>query len=118
MFNISQEQANEIGWRRFEDRIACLLYETDEDARDFIHTPAGRDFLADACAAASQFGLTAQIEVAQYVLTAWLLGSDFESRYPAMAEILTSTLPPAQKAEALEMVMVTLLEQLERGQLS
>ena len=63
---------------------------------------------------ANRYGLRSELDVARYVATAWLLGSDFDRTFPAMAEVLAShELAPADKAEALESISVTLLETLK-----
>ena len=113
---ISSDQVDEMGWRSFENRLAQMIHETDPESRDFIQTSEGGAFLEEACAAAAEHGMEGELATARYVLTAWLLGSDFDTRFPAMAEILVSAMPPSLKAEALEKVTIALLDELETGQ--
>ena len=114
-FMFSAEQLDEIGWRSFEGRLAKLLAGVDKDAAVTIHAPAGRAFIEQVCDQALEWGLRTELEIARYVVTAWLLGADFATRFPAMREILESSLPANARAVALERVTLVLLRRLELG---
>ena len=81
-----------------------------------LHGPQGTAMLQAQVAKARRHGLSSELDLARYVITAWLLGPDFDTRFPAMAEVLASKrLGPSQKAEALERISTTLLDTLKPG---
>ena len=68
------------------------------------------------CRKAAGYGLTAELEIARYVIAAWLLGADFDTRFEAIAQILaTDRMSPAGKAEAIERISLAVLGSLEAG---
>lgn len=109
-------QMEKIAESRFLGRLREILLEGLVDRRatfDELASPAGTAMLRMQVANANRYGLTSELDVARYVITAWLLGVDFDTRFPAMAEVLASEqLTPSQKAEALERLATTLLQTL------
>ena len=109
-------QFDELARRRFESRLTRLIIEASPSAEGQIDTREGQQVLREQCQRAARYGLSAEIDVARYVVTAWLLGADFDERFPAMAEILNSPrLQPAQMADAIERVCTAVLAELAPG---
>lgn len=116
MFRISQETMDKMAEDAFLQRVAVAIGESDPTALAELTTPEGRRVLREQYDKAHTYGLTTELELGQYIVTAWLLGTDFDTRFPAMQQILTHpTMTPSQKAEAIEQTTVTVLEMLQAG---
>jgi len=112
----NQHQMGRLSDRRFEQRLIQLLCRADPAAGRAFQAPDGLAELRRQCAKARRFGMQAELDIARYVITAWLLGPDFDERFPAMAEILGSDrISASQKAEAIERVSVAVLTELAEG---
>ena len=115
-FALDQHQMGRLTDRRFEQRLIQLLSQSDPAAGLVFRAPEGLAELRLQCAKAWRYGMQAELDVARYVVTAWLLGPDFDERFPAMAEILGSDrITAAQKAEAIERISVAVLTELMEG---
>ncbi|WP_394787797.1 hypothetical protein [Rhodoferax sp.] len=116
---IQQAQIDSLATGWFEQRMVKLIGDTIAGARESVNSMAGRAFLQEQTARASRHGLLVELDVARFVITAWLLGSDFDSRIPAFVEILGDpTLLPSQKSKAIELVAANLLTELQAGALA
>lgn len=116
MILFRQSELDALAGARFERRLVELLCEEDPAAADTLGTQAGMRMLREQCGKARRYGLHGELDVARYVITAWLLGPDFDQRFPAMAEVLNaSALAPAQKAEAIQRVALATLQGLAEG---
>jgi len=98
----------------FVDRFRALLHERFEQAKD-----VPRDELDAAIAhqlsKAEYYGLTSEQSAATFVMSAWLLGPDFDTEFPALNERLTNQrLSEHEKAKWLEVFTVGLLDALEQ----
>ena len=112
----SEEQFAQLAELRFERRLTQILIDADPRAEEALSTEDGRTVLRGQVAKSRRYGLTTEIEIARYVITAWLMGLDFDTKFPAMAEILTSEdLLPSQKAEAIEKLTIQVLFGLNGG---
>lgn len=68
------------------------------------------------CARAALYGFVSELDVARYVISAWILGADFDERFAAAREILVSqNLTPTQKSEALELLANAVLTELAQS---
>lgn len=113
---ISQAQLDQLADARFLDRLVGILAESDPGAGEALRTPEGKRILRQQYDKALTYGLVTELDAARYVITAWLLGTDFDTRFPAMREILGEPrLSPSQKAEAIERVSTALLQTLRQG---
>ena len=86
----------------FEDRLVQFLHATFPDAREM---PAGelKDAVGRLHRKATGYGFAYEAEIAIYVTTAYLLGENFDTEFPAAADILTHPgYPSDQKADILE----------------
>lgn len=108
-----------LGESRFVNKLRSILQEGAVDpagTRAELNSLEGEVALRDQIAACRRHGLSSELDLARYVITAWLLGPDFDTRFPAMAEVLASDrLTPSQKAQALERITETLVATL-RGE--
>ena len=112
----NEEQFAQLAELRFERRLTQILVDADPRAVEAMSSEDGRTVLRGQCATARGYGLTSELEIARYVITAWLMGLDFDTRFPAMEEILNSDkLTPAHKAEALEKLTTQVLFDLHEG---
>lgn len=113
MLVIDKTRFEALAEARFEDRLERLLIEHDTSARGQIDTPEGRAELRAQCANARRYGLYTEFDIARYVVTAWLMGVDFDRRFPAMTAILTdASLSPTQKADMIEQLTSSVLAEL------
>ncbi|WP_374438755.1 hypothetical protein [Inhella sp.] len=116
MLTLNPDQLGDAAQLRFESRLAALIAQGQPEAAAELESPEGRAMLRRQCRRAERYGLRTELELARYVITAWLMGPQFDEELPAMAEILNApSLTPAQKAEAIERVASTVLEQLSQG---
>lgn len=109
-------QLAELSRVQFEGRLIDAIAELDPDAGRELRSPEGRRVFREQCDTARQYGLDTEFDVARYVVTAWLLGTDFDTRLPAMQQVLVSDrLRPAQKADAIEKIAIAVLQELTGG---
>ena len=118
MLAFSEEQFDGMALESFLERVIGILAEADPDAESQLRTAEGQRILHEQYEKALHYGLGTELEAAQYILTAWLLGTDFDTRFPAMQEILTHPkLSASQKANGIEQTATMLLELLKsKGQ--
>ena len=116
VLRFSDALLNQMASERFLDRVTHLLGEHYPAAKEALSTAKVREILRQQYNKAIKYGLRSELDVARYIITAWLLGIDFDTRFKAMNEFLTSPeLTPTQKAEAIERTATTLLETLNGG---
>ena len=118
MLAFSEEQFDGMAVETFLERVIGIIAEADPNAESQLRTADGRRILHEQYDKALQYGLAMELETAQYILTAWLLGTDFDIRFPAMQEILIHPkLSASQKANGIEQTATMLLELLKsKGQ--
>ena len=102
MNQISSEQWQQLGRDSFDARLIAII------RRNHPEQAAQMDFAAVVgafhrqTAKALRYGLTDEHAAATFVYTAWLLGEEFDSRIPAIAQILNDKRMKAiEKAKAL-----------------
>ena len=116
IISFSQFQIDRLTDQYFESRLAGVLAEGDPQAAVAFTTPDGLNELKEQCRKARTYGLISELDVAKYVVSAWLLGQDFDERFPAIQEFLrTDRLEPSQKAEAIERITMSVLVELDEG---
>jgi hypothetical protein len=64
---------------------------------------------------ARSYGLFTEQEIANYVLSAWLLGQDFDQEFPAAREVLMAPISGNMKSVFLEKWTEELFKTLEEG---
>ena len=102
MNQISSEQWNQMGRDSFDARLIAII------RRNHPEQAAKMDFAAlvgafrRQAAKAQHYGLTDEHSAATYVYTAWLMGEEFDTRIPAVAQILADRrMKATEKAKAL-----------------
>lgn len=113
---ISAEQYATLGRASFERRLLGIIRRnyghpsadfSDEDLKKEIWQQVER---------AHQYGLKDELSAATFVLTAWLLGVNFDQRIPAIMQILNaSELSSASKAQSLEDFTLSLFSALDQA---
>src|SRR5262245_57740515 len=104
MLRISNDQTAvlaEVAERAYEERVVDFLRERFDDARAMRRkdiAPVVREQIGKA----ERHGLFTERQVATYVVTAWILGVDFDERFPVLRHTLRDMdIDPDQKAEVL-----------------
>jgi hypothetical protein len=102
MNQISSEQWKQLGRDSFDARLMAIIRRNHPDQAakmDFAGAVAGFHRQA---ANALRYGLTDEHAAATYVYTAWLMGEEFDTRIPAIAQILDDKrMKAVDKARAL-----------------
>jgi hypothetical protein len=116
MSQISSEQWARLGRDSFDARLMAII------RRNHPEQAAKMDFAAlvgafhRQAAKALRYGLTDEHAAATYVYTAWLMGEEFDSRIPAIAQILNDRrMKAAEKAKALANFSVLVFRALSGG---
>jgi hypothetical protein len=102
MNRISSAQWKQMGRDSFDARLLAIIRRNHPDQAakmDFAGTVGAFHRQA---AKAQTYGLTDERSAATYVYTAWLMGEEFDTRIPAIAQILNDRRMKAiDKAKAL-----------------
>jgi len=120
MNQISSEQWKQLGRDSFDARLIAIIRRNHPDQAakmDFASVVGGFHRQA---AKAQRYGLTDEHSAATYVYTAWLMGDEFDTRIPAIAQILNDRrMRAVDKAKALgnfsRLVFRTLSAPASRG---
>ena len=99
--------------RDYEMRLVRFLQSQFPDAareREASLVDGVRPQIANA----RRYGLLTEQQIATYVTSAWLLGSDFDGEFPAAREMLISGAPADEKSDWLARFTKALFEQLEQ----
>ena len=102
MNQISSEQWNRMGRDSFDARLIAIIRRNhpEQAARMDLAQLVGA-FQRQA-AKARHYGLNDEHSAATYVYTAWLMGEEFDTRIPAVAQILADRrMKSTEKAKAL-----------------
>lgn len=109
-------QVDRLADLHFRERVIQILSGVDPEAERELRSPAGLRQLDALLARARAHGLSAELDLGRFTVTAWLLGLDFDTRFPAMREILAEPrLSPTQKMDAIEALTTTVLNGLYQG---
>lgn len=112
----SSAQLDQLAESRLESHLKSFLLAGAADpeaTRAELASPQGTAMLRQQVARARGHGLSAELDVARYVIAAWLLGPEFDTRLPAMAQVLgDSRWTAAQRAESVERTATALLAAL------
>jgi hypothetical protein len=102
MNQISSEQWNQMGRDSFDARLIAIIrrnHPEQAEKMDFVQVVGA--FRRQATKA-QHYGLNDEHSAATYVYTAWLMGEEFDTRIPAIAQILGDRRMRAiEKARAL-----------------
>lgn len=102
MNQISSEQWNQMGRDSFDARLIAIIRRNHpEQAAKMDFAQVVNAFRRQA-AKAEHYGLHDEHSAATYVYTAWLMGEEFDTRIPAVAQILADRrMKSTEKATAL-----------------
>lgn len=113
---VDGKQMDAMAQARFEQRLAVLIAGGDEKARDALASAEGKDMMRGQIGLARDYGLKSELDIARFVITAWLLGPGFDTRFPAMAQVLNAPqLDPGQKSDFIERICSAVLTELKAG---
>jgi len=113
---ISCTQMDAMAQARFEQRLAGLISGEDERAREALLAPEGREQMRGQIGLARDYGLRSELDISRFVIVAWLLGPGFDTRFPAMAQVLNAPqLEPGQKSDFIERICSAVLTELRAG---
>jgi hypothetical protein len=115
MLNIREEQLesfNQHGTHDYELRLAKFLQDRFADAAqeptDKLHP-----HVAEQIEKAREYCLLSEQQVAVYVISAWLLGRDFDTEMLAVREVLTAPIPGDAKTHFLRQLTIQIFKELE-----
>ena len=113
MFQLREQHMQAIGRNIFVDRVTKFLIEEFPEAGDMDHSELG-DEVARQVRKAESYGLHTERQAVKYVVTAWMMGTDFDTKFDATRGVLPSEQFTAdEKAEWLEEWVMTIFEALE-----
>lgn len=102
MIQISSAQWGRMGQESFVARLVAIIRRNHPEQAARVDFPGLADAIRRQAARARRHGLADEHAAAVYVYTAWLMGEEFDTRIPAVAQILAdATLTSSAKAEAL-----------------
>lgn len=116
MLSISQTQFEQLGAQSFVARMAAIIVEADPSSADEVRSDSFAKTVLAQVDRAKRYGLQSARHVATFVLSAWLLGLDFDEQLPAVQAALSNPNYSAhQKATFLETFTTNLMAGLEAG---
>jgi hypothetical protein len=102
MNQISSEQWKQLGRDSFAARLIAIIRRNHPDQAAKMDFAAVVGAFQRQAAKAQHYGLTDEHSAATFVYTAWLMGEEFDTRIPAVAQILNDKrMKAAEKARAL-----------------
>jgi hypothetical protein len=102
MNQISSEQWSQMGRDSFDARLITVIRRNHPDQAAKLDKATLVGAFRRQQAKAAHYGLTDEHSAATYVYTAWLMGEEFDTRIPAVAQILADRRMKApEKAKAL-----------------
>ena len=102
MNQISSEQWKQLGRDSFAARLIAIIRRNHPDQAAKMDFAAVAGAFQRQAAKARHYGLTDEHSAATFVYTAWLMGEEFDTRIPAVAQILNDKrMKAAEKARAL-----------------
>jgi hypothetical protein len=102
MNQISSEQWKQLGRDSFDARLIATIRRNHPDQAAKMDFAEVIGAFHRQAAKAQHYGLTDEHSAATYVYTAWLMGEEFDTRIPAIAQILgDKRMKAVDKAKAL-----------------
>jgi hypothetical protein len=118
MLHISSQQRDSFSGgmrKKFEKRMAQFLRKEFPDAREvkkedlanFVHQQTSKSF---------QYGLKFETQTAEYIATAWLMGGDFDTKFPVVEKTMQAKkIEPEEKKKWLIAWRKKVFQSLQRG---
>ncbi len=111
---IRKDQSAYLGKLAFIRRLRELICEQFPDARRIPKHELNPEIFQQ-LQRAERYGMHSEHAAATYVMTAWLLGPDFDEKFPRAGECLQNPeTPESHKVLWLQTFATTLLETLEK----
>ena len=102
MNQISSEQWKQLGRDSFDARLIAIIRRNHPDQAAKMDLASVVGAFRRQATKAQHYGLTDEHSAATFVYTAWLMGEEFDTRIPAIAQILNDKrMKAAEKARAL-----------------
>jgi hypothetical protein len=102
MNQISSAQWKQLGRDSFDARLIAIIRRNHPDQARRMDFASVVEAFHRQAAKAQHYGLTDEHSAATFVYTAWLMGEEFDTRIPAVSQILTDKrMKAADKARAL-----------------
>ena len=102
MNQISSEQWKQLGRDSFDARLIAIIRRNHPDQAAKMDLASVVGAFHRQAAKAQHYGLTDEHSAATFVYTAWLMGEEFDTRIPAIAQILNDKrMKAVEKAKAL-----------------
>jgi len=102
MNQISSDQWKQMGRDSFDARLIAIIRRNHPEQAQKMDFAAVVGAFHRQAAKAQHYGLTDEHSAATFVYTSWLMGEEFDTRIPAVAQILNDKrLKAAEKARAL-----------------
>ena len=102
MNRISSAQWKQMGSDSFDARLLAIIRRNHPEQARTMDLAATVGAFHRQAAKALHYGLTDEHSAATYVYTAWLMGEEFDTRIPAVAQILSDRrMKATEKARAL-----------------
>ena len=102
MNQISSDQWKQLGRDSFDARLIAIIRRNHPDQAEKMDFASMVKALHGQAEKAQRYGLTDEHSAATFVYTAWLMGEEFDTRIPAIAQILGDRgLKASDKAKAL-----------------
>ncbi|PYP91717.1 MAG: hypothetical protein DMG65_06635 [Candidatus Angelobacter sp. Gp1-AA117] len=114
---VRKEQTETLQQAADRDYAMRLLYFLQDQFPDAAeHEQATlREGIRGQIAKARSYGFLTERQIAAYVISAWLLGEDFDHEFPAVQQILRPGLTPVEKSTQLEQFTRDIFDQLKRS---
>jgi hypothetical protein len=113
---LNAQQMQTMAESNFENRLVETIARDRPEAKAALTSVDGKQVLREQVALARGYGLASELDVARFVITAWLLGPGFDTKFPAMNQVLTAPqLPPEQKSDFIERICSAVLIELQAG---
>jgi hypothetical protein len=113
VFTPEQKQLDRMANSVFCDSILQILIEHYPEDAAVLNSADTKQVIREQVAKAEYYGIETELDVGRYVLTAWLMGRDFDTKFPTMNTILVSvTATAAQKMDAIEQIAESIFNTL------
>lgn len=97
MLAFTEQQMDRMATESFLERMIGAIAESDPTADAELRGPDGNRILHEQYEKAHSYGLTTELELGQYIVTAWLLGTDFDTRFRLFSK--SSPIRPCRRVQ-------------------
>jgi hypothetical protein len=113
VFTPEQNQLDRMASSLFCDSILQILVDNYPEHADTLNSADTKEVMREQVTKAEGYGIETELDIGRYVLTAWLMGRDFDTKFPTMNTILVSVNATAtQKMDAIEQIAESIFNTL------